>query len=232
MYARLTCRFLQGGGEVVDKLPDKHKELAEVLPLAFFEEQMRGMREGLRKLRADVWASMLNDSKPAEPVKQEPKSAQQSLLAGKSMSKLDAGEYSAGNAAVAEALKKVKQRRYNAPSLKELMRQQEELRTGIKRADKEEAPKPLARSNYLMSKQLEGFPGVVKDDEYEATEMHEEGEHGQDSAVADAVRKMNAEIEQRLSAAAEEIDREDKRQQEGKGYEHHIYMCTYLHTHT
>ncbi len=54
-----------------------------------------------------------------------------------------------------------------------------------------------------------------------------EGEHvalqqedvgaGDSEVLHDAIKKMNVQIERRLAAAAEEIEKEDVRQQEGKG---------------
>jgi hypothetical protein len=94
------------------------------------------------------------------------------------------------------------------------------IHTGIKRIDIQEEvqePKPLARSNYLMSKQLEGFPGMVKGEGEHVALQQEDVGAGDSEVLHDAIKKMNVQIERRLAAAAEEIEKEDVRQQEGKG---------------
>lgn len=63
-----TERALKGSGEGANSAPQRHKkELEDVLPVEFFDEQMREVREGIRRVREGVSSELLAVSKANDP---------------------------------------------------------------------------------------------------------------------------------------------------------------------
>ena len=129
----------------------------------------------------------------------------------------------------------MKAQRKNGPSIKELMQKEERRRLGIEEPAEAEGTgheaggKELARSDYLMSKQLEGRDGEEKESEEKREKVVAERSGGADGrgiaagiggrgsgvggggdggGVPDVIRKANAEIEKLLKVANANIEEE------------------------
>lgn len=134
----LTDQVLDRGGVTFGRARDfGAKELAEVVPIVEFEDQLRGIRDGISGLRQDLHDSMYalmfppekdkaaerreEEARRREEVEREERMAGRAAELAAAAAAAGMESYSQGNAAVAAALQRRQRPRVQGPSLREMI---------------------------------------------------------------------------------------------------------------